>query len=1314
MPIEVIPFSGAMDLDSPDEVIPLPFHKEARNVTFRGLPPNLRIEGVPGTTEINNPLLPVVGTNCTIGRHFDQVKKRIFFFNYNSAGSHGIYIYDLLTNSFQRLIESGVGTDGDILAFDANEPITSIDIVYKDDSDGSTLHFIDSLYRPTQINIEKYLGGEYSNIKRKYINLIKAPAPMPPYCVYKNVSVASNNLKNALYQFRIRWVFDNLEKSVFSTMSKVPLPYKSSDPAINKVESNNSGIKVYFQTGDEDVRRIELHVRQIKDNVTSDWKLVRTFIKDELGISDNDIYEYVFLNDSVYLSDDVKETNLFFDWVPDKARCQALLNGNRLGFATITEGYDKVTPSMSAHVNSVSGDKVFNNGLVFFAQQGGTNSVGSGNQITLYLDGTGSSSTVIDQLQSASLVVNAIDATNTNIGFSVTASSNTIATVLTQLGAAAVVAGWSVVSTDTNSIVLEYNDSAPTLLSTDYQRGFGATNNPYYDPYTFYPLARYSYGVLYLDENGKHNGVVTDDSCFVTMPLPAYGADFTTMPQVQLTLSHRPPEWAKTYQVVRSEQLTYGKVLFWLSKSAYQNTVNGIQYAYVGIDNIETYNEQIEATKGVVEYVFSAGDRIRFVSRNYDAPGPTYGFFSVNLAPLELDYEVLSVVNDPIIDGRVVKGRFVKIYYPTSDISADFSFDGGANFQNYGIILYNYRRQLTDNALNVYYECGQEFGIINAGTDNAAHAGNYQSQSGDLATPAINLLNEGDVFFRTRTVPVGASYFGTSDAYFFGNRYTTNNMTPTSNVLTNQYQVLAQTDVPASLANGVEPDFSNGPFFWNITTNKNITIRLRMNVPLAVDDTTFFDAYAKLSTSTTTSIVTLFGASPTLVKDTSYDFNIDCTFNVPPATKVFIIFGNGNSVTEMHITGSEWRLDIVQTYPIAIVENSFSDLYPIITNSNGRPAAQQIDAKRIKHPSLFRYGQDILPGTNINGINRFYEDDYDEWDRSKGEVVRLRALDRMLRVFQERKCGQVGIYSKYIQDNQGNDTLVTTDEVITRNNIQYYNGDFGLGNQSDGLVSSNFVDYYVDPIKRKLIRLSLDGNTDLTEIYRGQTWANDTLGRYLYDYQYQFGGKSRVMGAFFIRPDKEGELIICTQAGTLGDQTISGESIVFNEAKNTFSGFYDFAPDAILCAENVLYGWRNGVMYRFDNTNNYCNFFGVQYEPSVTKVYNKDLLQKKTWMAVNEVSNKIWDCPEIYTRIKSANTVQQSNLIQQDFVELEGQFSAAFLRDSNSIGGILNGDSLKGEYVVIKFRVPSENANTLSTISLISIRYVDSPLTAVQ
>ncbi len=55
-------------------------------------------------------------------------------------------------------------------------------------------------------------------------------------------------------------------------------------------------------------------------------------------------------------------------------------------------------------------------------------------------------------------------------------------------------------------------------------------------------------------------------------------------------------------------------------------------------------------------------------------------------------------------------------------------------------------------------------------------------------------------------------------------------------------------------------------------------------------------------------------------------------------------------------------------------------------------------------------------------------------------------------------------------------------------------------------------------------------------------------------------------------------------------------------------------------------------------------------------------------------------------------------------------FHAAFLRDIHSIGGIINGSFIKGNYLVVKFQV--ENASNLVYLNEVSVLTKDSPLTA--
>src|SRR5262249_45392358 len=168
-----------------------------------------------------------------------------------------------------------------------------------------------------------------------------------------------------------------------------------------------------------------------------------------------------------------------------------------------------------------------------------------------------------------------------------------------------------------------------------------------------------------------------------------------------------PPAWAIYYHLVRTDTLTYNKYLEWITSAAYANTIGQRQFAYFGIGNMTDYNTQISATEGVVSYGFASGDRIRITGR-YNS--------SLVFTALSLEYAILGVVVNPIVNGVTKQGTFVQIAYPTGDINANFQFPGGndTDFQNYKIVLLSYKAQ-NPAGQNVFYEIGEEYGIGNPG-----------------------------------------------------------------------------------------------------------------------------------------------------------------------------------------------------------------------------------------------------------------------------------------------------------------------------------------------------------------------------------------------------------------------------------------------------------------------------------------------------------------------------------------------------------------------------------------------------------------------
>ena len=167
-------------------------------------------------------------------------------------------------------------------------------------------------------------------------------------------------------------------------------------------------------------------------------------------------------------------------------------------------------------------------------------------------------------------------------------------------------------------------------------------------------------------------------------------------------------------------------------------------------------------------------------------------------------------------------------------------------------------------------------------------------------------------------------------------------------------------------------------------------------------------------------------------------------------------------------------------------------------------------------------------------------------------------------------------------------------------------------------------------------------------------------------------------------------------------------TIAFDEVGNSFESFYSYHPEYLGDVEVTLFSFKNGEIWKHGSTN-YCNFYDVQYNASITTVFNSAAIDKKTWISLLETGNTIWECPEITTQMSSYGTTkQESELKPVDFQVLESEYHASFLKDINSPGGLINGDSLKGGYITIKFQ--KTNADSFVYLNSATCKYIDSPL----
>ena len=1258
--IDLKTFNGTLDTDSPNENIGQHSVKMARNIRYRGerknVGTNLRAENIEGTTLI--PYNQPAGINECIGGFYDEIKQRVFGFFYNSNGNHSIRILYMDDLSMVNLITNGTNADSDVLDFDLDNPIYEVKMLYGDETQGDTLYFNDSSKVPCQINIESTLAGTFGTMKREFLEVIKYPASRPPYVVYGNDNtVTVNTLRKKLFRFMTRAVYYNRQKSVTSIRSECPMPIGAGTTTVDQDPTKNCVISVVYETLDADVEKIEILGQVsgksdengiVDPNSFSDPFLITTIDKNASGLADNDIAIYKFYNNQAYTEIDPEDAVQLFDLVPLEANALEFLNGNVPIYAGITEGFDPITLTGS------------NSSLSFYQKNTQLPYAFVGSQSGDSAFGTGTIHLVITGVVAAGYTFQFIT-TNHTIGYFTLAPTTTDA--INGLAAAAVVAGFTVVSSDSENLYITKTGESLQMVVRATPPILDVSNGPAYNWND-----KQAYCINYFDKGGRTIGAQTiPDFSFQTVNYTEVGG-IPYMPYELLSITNRPPLDAYYFTFGRTKSLAKQKFLYWVSDTTYKDS----QYAWIGIENLNTFianqkSGDSPSTSAHLAYDFSPGDRIRFVKVLSG---------SVNTIYTNNDFEIVGQQLSPTINGTKRAGQYIKINLPTTSGTFDF---GTSDFANYFIELYTPAQSVGDN-LNKYYEFGERFTIGEPGTATRYHQGMSQNQTSNLSQPAVFTFNKGPFYYRNRSINVGAEYRYTLPAYEQGIGRTTLGFDYVSQSY-NDPNITPHSSLNASLA-GFNIQTNTDRAILNVTSG-TYTFRITGSITVSFND--FGEQFSYYLQDSNLAITYLVPPQP--ITQGPHTFPIDVTFQMTPNTRIFIFgYSYGNYHNSKTYTAVDFKITRQLPFSTYVVDANYSDYYPSKVNSDARPTIVEPLAKRSYNPVLMRWAKPNLINTNINEANRFTALNFDEIDLTKGDIEVLSVENRILNVIQRRGCGWFAIYGKMVQDSSGKQILTTTDEILTKNNITYLAGTYGVGNQKGGFAKTKLGYYFTDPVRGGQVRRSMDGLIPINELYFGQYYISGLITPYTDDYVRTNGSKSKILGYYDYY---EEQFVTMLQGGTFNGNTIAPQMFSFNEDRNAYCTFYDELPEWALCAKLQIIEWKNGNTYIRNNTTKWGERFGVQTFPSITLVFNDKEQVKKVFNALAYQSNQIWVSDIIVTSMVNPQTGlrQESSLIEQDFEITDNVRYAALLRDKNSLAdarqALLEGDWLNGNWVQV-------------------------------
>ena len=214
--------------------------------------------------------IPGSGTNKVVGCISSEASKCIYFFLYNSAGTHGIYRYSVSNNWYVKLYEDSV------LNFNQDGFVKADVVINQFQED--LLYFTDGLNEPRKINASRAIQNGYAAemdsgtdfVKNLYLTTCKRPPQTPiTFEFVTDNSVRHNNLKESCFQFAYQYIYDDGEVSALSIYSR--LAVSSTHLAFDQTsttlfESANNVLRLTVQGSNGPVERIRIYARRIWQN----------------------------------------------------------------------------------------------------------------------------------------------------------------------------------------------------------------------------------------------------------------------------------------------------------------------------------------------------------------------------------------------------------------------------------------------------------------------------------------------------------------------------------------------------------------------------------------------------------------------------------------------------------------------------------------------------------------------------------------------------------------------------------------------------------------------------------------------------------------------------------------------------------------------------------------------------------------------------------------------------------------------------------------------------------------------------------------
>lgn len=392
-----------------------------------------------------------------------------------------------------------------------------------------------------------------------------------------------------------------------------------------------------------------------------------------------------------------------------------------------------------------------------------------------------------------------------------------------------------------------------------------------------------------------------------------------------------------------------------------------------------------------------------------------------------------------------------------------------------------------------------------------------------------------------------------------------------------------------------------------------------------------------------------------------------------------------------------------------------------IWNTNTGEAEFVLNSEQVTKYTAVRWSNVIIEGSQVNGLSTFDALDEKILPLNLGRLSKLKNTSKVeeqgniMLAIGEQETASCYLGEVQLVGAAQNAFIASAPNVIGTVNI--LKGSFGTINP-ESVVEYRGNVYWLDMNNGRIIQYSGNGLFPISNYKMQRFWKN-WCEQFLSVTQAEIEASGSRPFVFSTVDPFHDELLFSIPKignppkGYLTDYVndvkivypfdildFQAKTIVYDLISNSWRGSYSFTPEGFSYLQNQLYSFKDGQMYLHNQTSNICEFYGTQYKARIMCVSNFMPTTPKSYNAMAVEGNMQ---PTMVLLYNDYPYIQQSDLVDYDFSNLEGIWNATFYRNilqPTSSGfdtdGRLTGERMRSVAMLFMIEFTATGSNILN------------------